>query len=123
MYKISVTDSFSAAHRLCGYVGACSNLHGHNWKVRVSLTAEELDPIGMALDFGVLKALLKSILNELDHAYLNEVTALSGINPTSENLARYIYERLAKELADSAARVAEVEICESEHSSVVYTHA
>lgn len=123
MYKLSVTDSFSAAHRLCGYVGACSNLHGHNWKVRLSLTAEELDPIGMALDFGVIKALLKRILDELDHAYLNEVPALAGLNPTSENLARYIFERLERELVDSAAKVAEVEICESEHSSVVYSHA
>lgn len=123
MYKLSVTDSFSAAHRLCGYEGACSNLHGHNWTVRVVLQAEKLDKIGMAMDFGRIKALLKEITDELDHAYLNELTAFTEQNPTSENLARHIYERLADSLAGEPAQVAEVEICESERSCVTYSHA
>ncbi|MCB5247922.1 MAG: 6-carboxytetrahydropterin synthase QueD [Candidatus Cloacimonetes bacterium] len=123
MYKLSVTDSFSAAHRLCGYEGACSNLHGHNWTVRVVLQAEKLDKIGMAMDFGRIKALLKEITDELDHAYLNELTAFTEQNPTSENLARHIYERLADSLASEPAQVAEVEICESERSCVTYSHA
>jgi 6-pyruvoyltetrahydropterin/6-carboxytetrahydropterin synthase len=121
MYKLSVTDSFSAAHSLAGYQGACSNLHGHNWQVRVAVSSPSLDGIGMALDFGVIKAMLKSILADFDHAFLNEVPSLKGINPTSENLARFIYERFRAELGNTPARISEVEVCESERSSVVYT--
>jgi 6-pyruvoyltetrahydropterin/6-carboxytetrahydropterin synthase len=120
MYYLSVSDTFSAAHRLCGYQGACSNLHGHNWKVRVGLKTAKLDEIGMAMDFGIIKAILSKILDELDHAYLNEVQSLHGINPTSENLARHIYERMETELALQPATMFEVEICESDRSSVVY---
>lgn len=123
MYKLSVTDSFSAAHRLCGYEGACSNLHGHNWTVRVGIQAEELDSIGMALDFGRIKAFLGDIVAELDHAYLNELTAFAEANPTSENLARHIFGQMEEALAGLPARVCEVEICESERSSVIYSHA
>ncbi len=123
MYKLSVTDSFSAAHRLCGYEGACSNLHGHNWTVRVTLQAETLDNIGMAMDFGRIKALLKEITDELDHAYLNELTAFTEQNPTSENLARHIFERMGSILSGEPVHVAEVEVCESERSSVTYSHA
>ncbi len=122
MFYLSVTDTFSAAHRLCGYLGACSNLHGHNWKVRVGLKTDKLDEIGMAMDFGIIKSILQSILDELDHAYLNDVPSLNGMNPTSENLARYIYERMDKELAAHPASICEVEICESERSSVVFKH-
>ncbi|GAB1365378.1 MAG TPA: 6-carboxytetrahydropterin synthase QueD [Candidatus Cloacimonas sp.] len=120
MYYLSVSDTFSAAHRLCGYQGACSNLHGHNWKVRVGLQTDKLDEIGMAMDFGIIKSILKRILDEFDHAYLNDVKSLQGMNPTSENLARLIFDRMAKELEQQPATVFEVEICESERSSVVY---
>lgn len=120
MFYLSVTDTFSAAHRLCGYEGACSNLHGHNWKVRVGLQASKLDSIGMAMDYGIIKEILKGILDELDHAYLNEVPCLGGLNPTSENLAKYVYDRMAAELVNQPANIWEVEICESERSSVVY---
>lgn len=123
MYKLSVTETFSAAHRLCGYQGACSNLHGHNWKVRVGLQAEQVDELGLALDFGVIKNHLQTVLQELDHAYLNELPAFQKRNPSSENLARYIFERLSAALADGPASVCEVEVCESERSSVVYSHA
>ena len=123
MYKLSVTDSFSAAHRLCGYEGACSNLHGHNWTVRVALEAERLDNIGMAMDFGHIKALLKEITDGLDHAYLNDLPAFAEQNPTSENLARHIFERMAEALTGKPVRVTEVEVRESERSSVTYSHA
>lgn len=122
MYKLSVTGSFSAAHRLEGYTGACCKLHGHNWIVRAGIRADKLDDIGMALDFKVIKSLLGGILEELDHAYLNDLPALAGMNPTSENLAKYIYERLERSLEGEPARVCEVEIRESENSSVIYSN-
>lgn len=122
MYRLSVSDSFSAAHRLCGYEGACRNLHGHNWKVKVCLASDQLDEIGMALDFGVIKEILAAVLDELDHAYLNDLHAFKEQNPTSENLARYVFERFERELAGKPVNVESVEIQESERSAVVYSH-
>ncbi len=123
MFKLSVTDIFSAAHRLCGYQGACSELHGHNWTVRVGVRASETDEIGLALDFGVIKAKLREVLAEFDHTYLNDHPAFVAGNPSSENLARYIFERLAAALDNNRASVCEVEVCESGISGVVYTNA
>ncbi len=123
MYLLNVSDYFSAAHRLCGYEGACSNLHGHNWKVRVGIACHELDEIGMALDYGIIKEILGDILALLDHAYLNDLPLLGGQNPTSENLARIIYYKMAEGLKPYPAKIKEVEIHESERSSVIYSHA
>ncbi|MDD4310733.1 MAG: 6-carboxytetrahydropterin synthase QueD [Candidatus Cloacimonetes bacterium] len=120
MFYLNVSDTFSAAHRLCGYEGACSNLHGHNWKVRVGLKTAKLDSIGMAMDYGIIKQILKGILDTLDHTYLNEAALLNGLNPTSENLAKCIYESMQQALQDQPADIYEVEICESDRSSVVY---
>lgn len=122
MYRLSVSDSFSAAHKLCGYEGACKNLHGHNWKVKVTLACDVLDDIGMALDFGVIKQLLEEILGELDHSYLNDLPYFRDKNPTSENLSRYIYERFETALTELPATVESVEVFESERSSVTYSH-
>ena len=123
MYLLNVSDNFSAAHRLCGHQGACSNLHGHNWKVRVGIECSTLDEIGMALDYSIIKNILKSILDLFDHEYLNDLPLLQGQNPTSENLARIIYIEMEKGLADYDAGIKEVEIYESERSSVIYSNA
>lgn len=123
MFVLNVTDSFSAAHRLCGYKGACSNLHGHNWKVRVGIACDTLDEIGMALDYSIIKSILEEILDLLDHEYLNDLTLLEGQNPTSENLARLIFEGMKEGLKPYSATIKEVELYESERSSVVYTDA
>ncbi len=123
MYLLNVTDHFSAAHRLRGYQGACSELHGHNWKVRVGIACETLDDIGLALDYGIIKKILSGVLEQMDHKYLNDLSLLDGQNPSSENLARIIYDKMAEGLKPYAARIREVEIHESERSSVIYTHA
>jgi len=120
MYKLNVISEFSSAHRLEGYQGACHNLHGHNWKVRVGILASQVDDIGMTLDFGVVKQHLNSLMAELDHGYLNEMACFEGMNPTSENIAKYIFNRLSKVLNGDFVRVAEIEIWESERSSMVY---
>jgi 6-pyruvoyltetrahydropterin/6-carboxytetrahydropterin synthase len=120
LFYLNVIDTFSAAHLLRGYEGACSKLHGHNWKVRVCVKTKEQDEIGMAMDFGVLKTILSNILNNLDHSYLNEIVPFTERNPTSENLAKYIYECMEKELQDKLVAISEVEVYESEKSSVIY---
>jgi 6-pyruvoyltetrahydropterin/6-carboxytetrahydropterin synthase len=94
MFTVKVEASFSSAHNLRGYKGKCEDLHGHNWKVEISAAKETLDKIGMVLDFKLLKARLSHVLEPLDHAYLNNVSYFKKVNPTSENIARYIYQKL-----------------------------
>ncbi len=84
MYILKVSDSFSAAHKLCGYEGACRNLHGHNWKVGLEVQCNSLDEIGLAMDFGILKRILGNVLAEFDHSLLNEHPAFINQNPSSE---------------------------------------
>ena len=97
MYEVSVEGHFAAAHNLRGYQGNCEHLHGHNWRVKATVRASCLDPIGMAVDFRVLKRAMARILDELDHKYLNkDVPAFrdGAANPTTENLAREIFGQL-----------------------------
>lgn len=94
MYEVVVRDEFSAAHRLRGYKGKCEKLHGHNWKAEVTVASEKLDKIGMVIDFRRLKDNLRRILKELDHSYLNNLSYFKRINPTSENIAKHIFDKL-----------------------------
>lgn len=121
MYKINVGSSFSAAHKLNNYPGLCKNLHGHNWKVRIQINCMKVDELGMAIDFGVAKKYLNDIMSMFDHQYLNDLPYFTGINPTSENIARVIFDELKKEFNSEDANIAEVEVWESDHSSVIYT--
>ncbi len=98
MFKISVTTKFAAAHKLRGYGGPCENLHGHNWLIKATVGTDRLDDIGMAYDFKKLKSHLNEIIERLDHQFLNEVKPFDEINPTSENVAKYIFESLVKKL-------------------------
>ena len=91
MFRLQIEDSFAAAHQLRGYRGKCENLHGHNWRVRILVSVERLDGIGMLVDFGELKTILRRGLASLDHAFLNETPPFEKVNPTSENLARICF--------------------------------
>lgn len=96
MYEIEVFLNFSAAHRLRKYKGKCENVHGHNWKVDVAVSSEELNEIGIVADFREIKKIVRDVIRELDHTDLNALKYFKKINPTSENLARHIYEQLKK---------------------------
>ncbi|MFA5498456.1 MAG: 6-carboxytetrahydropterin synthase QueD [Candidatus Cloacimonadia bacterium] len=120
MFKLKVTNHFSAAHRLDGYEGDCCNLHGHNWKVQVGILCPEQDDIGLTIDFREVKRLLKEVIDTVDHKYLNELDFFEGRNPTSEELARYFYLQLTSLFKDMGCRVSEVEVWESDNTSVVY---
>ncbi len=96
MFEISVTMDFSAAHNLRGYKGKCERLHGHNWQVEVVFAAESLDKTGMLLDFNAAKKILKDVLRNFDHNYLNSVSNFKKINPTSENIAQVIFQHISR---------------------------
>lgn len=120
MYKLSVESEFSAAHKLVKYPGACHRIHGHNWRVRVRVTAEKLDNLGMAVDLMMLKGLLDECLQQFDHQMINEIAPFDQINPSSENLAKYFFEWLEKRLPP-VVTLEQVTLSETAQFSVTYT--
>jgi 6-pyruvoyltetrahydropterin/6-carboxytetrahydropterin synthase len=120
MYKIAVLSHFSGAHRLRYLHGKCEELHGHNWKVEVSVVSDRLNKEGVVIDFKVLKQKVEKVLKPLDHTYLNDLPYFSGKEPSSENIAKYIFDRLKAQLKDYHAVLKEVTAWESETSSATY---
>jgi 6-pyruvoyltetrahydropterin/6-carboxytetrahydropterin synthase len=122
MYEVSVEAAFAAAHRLRGYQGKCEALHGHNYRVRLVVCGKELDQIGLLQDFTVLKKVLRGITESLDHKYLNELPPFDKLNPSAENLARFIHDEMAKQLAGQmgTASLASVTVWETETASATY---
>lgn len=98
MFEIVIKLCFSASHKLEGYEGNCSNLHGHNFGVEICVEGKTLDKIGMVFDFREIKNIADKIISRLDHQYLNEIEPFNKINPTSENIAKYIFEKLKNKL-------------------------
>lgn len=119
MYELSIETQFAAAHQLRGYKGKCENMHGHNWRVQVSISSEKLNDIGIVIDFNDLKKVTNEVISALDHSYLNEVFPFTEINPSSENIAKWIFESLKKRLEDSV-KVNSITVWESENSSATY---
>jgi 6-pyruvoyltetrahydropterin/6-carboxytetrahydropterin synthase len=120
MYELKIVTDFSAAHRLENFCGKCESLHGHNWKVEVFLRGDRLDNAGLVRDFGVVKAKTREVLAELDHQYLNDLPIFRQQNPSSENLARYLFERLGTTLNDGSVQVSRVSVWESDTSCASY---
>ena len=122
MYEVSVEENFAAAHNLRNYQGKCENLHGHNYKVRVTMCGNELDASGLLYDFVHLKQAVQSVIRSLDHRYLNDVAPFDQINPSAENIAQYIHDEAARLLPRSAngAMIASITVWETETSAATY---
>ena len=122
MYDVSVDESFAAAHNLRNYKGKCEDLHGHNYKVRVVLAGEKLDTTGLLYDFVHLKQVIRSVINSLDHKYLNELSPFDQLNPSAENIARHIYDETSKQLhkEPNGAAVASITVWESDVTAATY---
>jgi 6-pyruvoyltetrahydropterin/6-carboxytetrahydropterin synthase len=121
MYHLTIKTHFAAAHRLVNYQGDCENLHGHNWHVEVTVSARELDSAGLGIDFKILKRHTKELLGELDHKYLNDLPAFSQASPSSEQIARFLFERLSSKLNDVNVQLEQVTVWESEYACASYT--
>ncbi|MDQ6964290.1 MAG: 6-carboxytetrahydropterin synthase QueD [Mariprofundales bacterium] len=120
-FALSVSTGFSAAHSLRDYEGDCARLHGHNWQVKLTITAEKLNSIGIAIDYKLLKSELKAALADWDHYNLNEVSPFDVINPSSENVARVLFQRMRQRLASyDNVTVSRVEIGETCATRVCY---
>ncbi|MDI6755303.1 MAG: 6-carboxytetrahydropterin synthase QueD [Thermodesulfobacteriota bacterium] len=120
MYEIKIKTDFSAAHNLREVGGKCESLHGHNFIVEVAVESEALNELGMVLDFRLLKNKTRDVLQALDHCYLNELSMFKEKNPSSENLAAYIFEELARRIDQGPHRVSRVSVWESDTSQATY---
>ena len=138
MFEISIKSEFSSAHNLRGYLGKCESLHGHNWQVEIVVLSRKLDKIGMAIDFKKLKEIVGKIIKELDHKYLNKLPYFkkvnpvrkkavrnkhrfsNGVNPTSENIAKFIFNKVKPRLKKEIVFLKSVSIWENEHNKAIY---
>jgi 6-pyruvoyltetrahydropterin/6-carboxytetrahydropterin synthase len=120
MYEITTEASFSAAHHLNNYDGPCEKVHGHNWLVRATARCGKLDSAGIGIDFKTLRSKIKEVLAELDHTDLNVPLGRVGLNPSSENLAFYIFGRLRDRLKGMPCTIRRVEVFETPGNSAAY---
>ena len=120
IFEVYVKTHFSAAHSLTGYEGDCARVHGHNWIIEVFVRCKELNKIGIGIDFRDVKEGVKQVLEGLDHFNLNELPAFKALNPTSENIARFLYLELAKKINSNAAKVSRVKVSETPGAGASY---
>jgi 6-pyruvoyltetrahydropterin/6-carboxytetrahydropterin synthase len=122
MFEVSVEQSFAAGHALRNYKGACENVHGHNFKIQVTIEGQELDQTGMLVDFLDVKQSMRDVIARLDHKFLNDVPPFDVKNPSAENIAEYFYEELTSGLVSNPVpvRVREVKVWETDIQSATY---
>jgi 6-pyruvoyltetrahydropterin/6-carboxytetrahydropterin synthase len=121
MFEISVEQTFAAGHALRDYKGKCENVHGHNYRVRVTIEGEQLDSTGLLVDFLDVKRLMGGAIEYLDHRFINDLEPFDKINPSAENIAKYFYDRLQAGLKNELpVRISEIRVWETDTSSAVY---
>jgi len=120
-YTLKTITEFASAHTLRDYPGACSRMHGHNWKVETEVVAEKLDETGMGVDFKVIKQAARSVGDELDHRYLNDLAAFKTLNPTAENIAAYFFKQISNQINKPGLKVLAVTLWETDRACVKYT--
>jgi 6-pyruvoyltetrahydropterin/6-carboxytetrahydropterin synthase len=121
MFEVSVEQTFAAGHALRNYKGKCENVHGHNYRVRITMQGDQLDSTGLLVDFLDVKSLIGGVVDYLDHQFINDLPPFDELNPSAENIAKYFYDRVSGGLKnDVPVRVSEVTIWETDTSSAVY---
>jgi 6-pyruvoyltetrahydropterin/6-carboxytetrahydropterin synthase len=121
MYELKIITQMACAHQLREFEGRCENLHGHNWKIEVFVAGEELEPNGILIDFKKVKIATEKVIDELDHKFLNDLEAFKEVNPSSENIARYLFKALGPALNGPKVRVSRVTAWESDSACASYT--
>ncbi len=121
MYELKIITKFAAAHQIRGIEGGCENLHGHNWKVEVYISGDKLDENGLLIDFRDIKEKTEILMEELDHKFLNELDPFITLNPSSENISRYIFESLSQEFNSGDIKVSRITVWESDSACSTYT--
>ena len=121
MFEVSAQQTFAAGHALRNYHGKCENVHGHNYRVQVTVSGEQLNAAGLVVDFVELKRLMSEVIERLDHRFLNDVAPFDVLNPSAENLAKYFWDQISGALkSDVPVEVSEVRVWETDTSIAVY---
>ena len=123
MFEVSVEETFAAGHALRGYRGKCENVHGHNYRVQLTLEGPELDAIGLLVDFVEVKRLIHGVVDRLDHRFINDLPPFDLVNPSAENLAKYFYDEATQTLdraTGGRVRVKNVTIFETDSTTATY---
>jgi 6-pyruvoyltetrahydropterin/6-carboxytetrahydropterin synthase len=121
MFEVTIEETFAAGHALRNYKGKCENVHGHNYRCQVSITGGELDSIGLLVDFVELKKTVHGVIDRMDHQWLNEFPPFDVLNPSAENMAKYIYDEVAAGLAErQGVTVGSVRLWETDTASATY---
>src|SRR5882672_9349814 len=123
MFEVAVEHSFAAGHALRGYKGKCENVHGHNYRVRVTVSGEKLDSIGLLMDFVELRSAIRALVERLDHRFLNELAPFDRLNPSAENLAKYFCDGLAPQIQSDGLRIVAVTVWETDNASATFRPA
>jgi len=124
MFEVTVEDSFAAGHYLRNYRGKCENPHGHNYKVRVTLAGKELDKAGLLLDFKDLREVMRQVIDRLDHQMLNNIEPFKELNPSAENLAKYLYDQTntgLRQITNGRVHVKDVTVFETDTTTAKYS--
>lgn len=122
-YTVKQTCYFSAAHVLRGYPAGCERLHGHNYKVILEVTSNELDKLGMVMDYVDIEKISYEHINKLDHRYLNDIAPFDQINPTTENIACWLFQNISKDIKDfdnNRVKLKSITIWETDHNCIIY---
>jgi 6-pyruvoyltetrahydropterin/6-carboxytetrahydropterin synthase len=121
MFEVTIEETFAAGHALRNYHGKCENVHGHNYRCQVSIQGEKLDEIGLLVDFVELKRVVHSVLDRMDHQWLNEFPPFDVLNPSAENMAKFIYDEVSSGLqAKGGIRVQSIRLWETDTASATY---
>ena len=121
MFEITIEESFAAGHALRNYRGKCENVHGHNYRCQVTVEGAELDHIGLLVDFVELKKVVHGVLDRLDHQWLNEFPPFDVLNPSAENMAKYIYDEVCEGLKTrQGVKVGAIRLWETDTASATY---
>ena len=120
VFEICVETNFSAAHSLIGYQGNCAQIHGHNWIVEVFVRCRELNDIGIGIDFRDVRQAIKDIIKDLDHSYLNEYPEFKNTNPSSENIAKFLYRELGGKINSDNVKISKVKVSETRGAGAYY---
>jgi 6-pyruvoyltetrahydropterin/6-carboxytetrahydropterin synthase len=121
MFEVTIEETFASGHALRNYKGKCENVHGHNYRCQVTLQGEELNSIGLLVDFVELKKVVHGVLDRLDHQWLNDMPPFDVLNPSAENMARFIYREVRQGLpAMDGVRIGFVRLWETDTASATY---
>jgi len=121
MFEVTIEESFAAGHALRNYRGKCENVHGHNYRCQVTIEGGQLDEIGLLVDFVELKRVVHSVLDRMDHQWLNDFPPFDVLNPSAENMARYIYQQVNEGIKTrEGVRLANVRLWETDTAHATY---